>query len=103
MSSTLKPDRSLDSSFWTMALSLLFNIPEEHIDNECIDRPLMINIQNPPEILQGLRRLLILHRKHKLKEAPIVHLPLESLVLLVNSINQDAGEAPRILCKFGFL
>jgi hypothetical protein len=62
-------------------------IPEEHIDDECIDSAFVVNIKDSPEVLKGLWGFLILHSKDELEESFVIHLSLESLILLINSIN----------------
>ena len=52
----------------------------------------MIDIEYPPEVLQCLGRLFVLHCEHKVEEGLIVHLALESLVLLENAVDKYLGK-----------
>lgn len=53
----------------------------------------MVDIQDPPEILESLWRFLVLHGQNELKEALVVQFAVIGLVLLVDSIDDNGGEA----------
>lgn len=49
----------------------------------------MVHIQNPPEVLNGLRSLLVIHGQHKLQKSFIIHLSHHCGVLLKDTIDDD--------------
>lgn len=47
-------------------LKLLNNLSKEHINDESVDRALMVHIKDSPEVLKGLRRFFIFHGQNEI-------------------------------------
>lgn len=61
----------------------------------------MVDVEDAPEVLQRLRRLLVFHGQHELEEPAVVHFAFECLVFFVDAVDEDVGEAPRVLGELG--
>lgn len=86
-----------------LPLQLLNNLPEEHIDHKCINSSFVKNIKHSPEVLDGLRRLLVFHCEHEVKECFVVHFALKGLELLKDAIDENLCEARCIPRQLRFL
>ena len=84
-------------------LQLRDDLTEEHVDYECVDRALVEYVQDAPEVMQRLWRLLVLHGKHEVKESLVVHLALESLQLFEDAIDEDSCETWRVARQLCFV
>lgn len=76
--------------------------PEEHVDDEGVDGGLVVDIQDAPEVLDGLGTLLVFEGQHEVQEGLVVYLPLECLVLLEHPVYEDGGESPVVLDQLLF-
>ena len=74
-------------------LQLLDDRPEEHVDDEGVDGPLVVDVQNPPEVLDSFGSLLVIHRQHELQEPLVVHLPVDGRILLEDPVDHDRRES----------
>lgn len=63
----------------------------------------MEDVDDSPEVLKRLWRLLVLHGEHEVKEVLVIHLSFVGLVLFKDSVDEDVGEARRVSRKLLFL
>lgn len=59
----------------------------------------MVHVENSPEVLDGLRRFLVLHGQNELQETLEVKFAVDCLVLLVQTVNDDARESARVFAE----
>lgn len=59
----------------------------------------MVHVENSPEVLDGLGRFLVLHGQDELQETLEVKFAVDCLVLLVQTVNDDARESARVLAE----
>ena len=57
----------------------------------------MVDVEHAPEVLKGLGRLLVLHGEHEVQERLVVHFALEGLVLFKYAVDEDLGQAFRVV------
>lgn len=79
------------------SLQLLDDGAEEHVDDEGIDSTLVVDIQHPPEVLDCLWSLFVVHCQHELQKAFVVHLAVDGWVLFEDPIDDDRGKSLRVL------
>ena len=63
----------------------------------------MEHVQDAPEVVQRLRRLLVFHGQNEVKEGLVVHLTFERLQLLEHSINENVCQSWTIPGQFCFV
>ena len=70
-------------------LQFLNDLAEEHINNESINRSLMVNVKHTPEILKRLWRFLVFHCQDEVEERFVVHFTFEGLEFFKNTVNEN--------------
>ena len=79
------------------------DLSEEHIYYKSVDCALVEHVQDAPEVVQRLRRLLVFHGQNEVKEGLVVHLTFERLQLLEHSINENVCQSRTIPGQFCFV
>jgi hypothetical protein len=71
---------------------LLLYGSEEIVESKDREVALLPHVQNPEEVLQRLRFLLVLHGQDKVKVGLVVHLALVGETLLEDPLHKNGGE-----------